>query len=52
MERNTVDTANAIEQAKKFVKLIKQLDEKQQRALLLLIKSTEVLAGVEKDILL
>lgn len=46
MERDAVDTANTIERAKKFVKLVKQLDEKQQRALLFLIKSADVL-GVQ-----
>lgn len=41
-----------LEQAKKFAKLVKQLDEKKQQALLLIIKGSAVLSGVEKDVLL
>ncbi len=40
------------EQAKKFAKLVKQLDEKKQQALLLIIKGSAVLSGAEKDVLL
>lgn len=41
-----------LEQTKKFAKLVKQLDEKKQQALLLIIKDSAVLSGVEKDVLL
>lgn len=41
-----------LEQTKKFAKLVKQLDEKEQQALLLIIKDSAVLSGAEKDVLL
>lgn len=41
-----------LEQAKKFAKLVKQLDEKKQQALLLIIKGSAVLSGAEEDVLL
>lgn len=41
-----------LEQTKKFAKLVEQLDEKEQQALLLIIKGSAVLSGVEKDVLL
>lgn len=50
---NDVDLSPAnLEQTKKFAKLVKQLDEKKQQALLLIIKGSAVLSGVEKDVLL
>ncbi len=41
-----------LEQAKKIAKLVKQLDEKKQQALLLIIKGSAVLSGAEGDVLL
>ena len=39
-----------ISEIEKLVKLLKQLDEKQQQALLLIIKGTAVLSGTARDV--
>lgn len=49
MERDAEKTVDSVEQIKKFVKLIKQLDEKEQRALLMMLKGAAVLASVESE---
>lgn len=45
-------SAEEIERAKKFVRLVKQLDETKQRAVLQMIRSAAVLADVEREFLL
>lgn len=39
-----------INEIEKLVKLVKQLDEKQQQALLLIIKGAAVLSGAARDV--
>lgn len=51
MERDEEKKESAVEQAKKFVKLIKQLDGEKQRAVLQMIRGASVLSGKERELL-